>query len=333
MTLDLQDRQDKEIFQELVKVADVVISNSRPGVLKRLGFDYEILKGLNPGIILVSMSAFGQTGPESDYVGYGGTIEALGGIQSLTAYEPEGKPKRIKEMDVTNGIMGACAVLTALIDRQITGQGKWIDLSQTEAATHGLIGEHLMEYAINGNSSLPVGNRDATDAIQGCYRCKGEDKWVVMSISSESEWSAFCELTGHPEWTEDPRFANQEERRKNHDEIDKLIEKWTGQYTHIEAMHLLQSAGLAGGAVLNVADICQDPHLQQREYFQKPKSGGEVPLAGFPFQLSKGGGSLDKPAPDLGADNRDVICDLLGRPESEVKPISSTEIGTGYDIA
>ncbi|MDY7012194.1 MAG: CoA transferase, partial [Cyanobacteriota bacterium] len=207
ITLDLHVPEQVEALKELIRRSDVVVDNSRPGVMERWGLGYDTLKALRPEIIMVAMSAFGATGPESHYAGYGGCIEALSGLQILTAYERGGDALRVREMDVTNGIMGACAIVTALIHRQRTGEGQWIDLSQREACTW-LMGEHLLEYTLNGTQTLPLGNRHPVYAPQGCYRCQGDDRWLVLTVRSEAEWETFCQVLEHPEWLSDDRFAN-----------------------------------------------------------------------------------------------------------------------------
>ena len=155
VTLDFTRQDDLEAFKDLVKISDMVINNSRPEVLKKYGLTYPELKELKEDIILVTMTAYGSTGPYASYAGFGGSIEPLSGLQELTAYSKEGKRYRIKEMDVTNGLVGACAVMTALFHKQRTGQGQFVDLSQMEAGTHGLMGEHLLEYVMNGTQTLP----------------------------------------------------------------------------------------------------------------------------------------------------------------------------------
>lgn len=332
ITLDLKDPEQKAIFEDLVKISDVVLENSRPGVMDRLGLGYNNLKHLNPRIILVSMSAFGRTGPDAAYSGYGGSIEAISGIQSLTGYGSNEPPRRIKEMDVTNGIAGACATMTALLHRQFTNEGEWIDLSEVESATHALIGEHLMEFAVNANYTQPTGNRHPYHAPQGCYRSLGEDKWLVLSVTSEEQWQALCKAVGHPDWATDSRFATQQDRQDHHDALDALIETWTMQHDVMEATQLLQNVGIAAGPVLDMADLCENIHLEERAYFQTPtKSIDQGRFPGFPFRLSKGDGLLQHRAPDLGDANHYAICELLGRSEDQIPEIVETELRTSVD--
>ncbi|MDI9640824.1 CoA transferase [Oscillatoria amoena NRMC-F 0135] len=329
ITLDLHQPEQVEAAKELIRQSDIVVDNSRPGVMAGWGLGYEVLKELRPDIILVSMSAFGATGPESQYAGYGGCIEALSGLQGLTAYSRQGDAMRVREMDVTNGIMGACAAMTALIYRQQTGEGQWVDLSQREACTW-LMGEHLLEFVLNGTQTLPIGNRHPV-YNQGCYRALGEDRWLVLTLRSDEEWQRFCQVCGHPEWSDDPRFKGRRDRHQHHDELDGLIESWTSTQTAPAAMQQLQAARLAAGMVQDVSTLAQDEHLQQRQWFQTAiAEGGTYP--GFPFRFAKGGGILHRRGPDLGADNQAILCDLLGKPASFLPALDDEYLGTAFDL-
>jgi crotonobetainyl-CoA:carnitine CoA-transferase CaiB-like acyl-CoA transferase len=331
MTLDLKLPRDSDSFKDLVRISDVVVENSRVGVMERVGLEYKVLKEIKPDLIFLSMTGFGQTGPEASYAAYGGTLEALGGIQALTAYDKTSKPMRIKEMDVTNGILGACAIMTALIYRQQTGRGQWIDLSELEAATSGLIGDHLLEYVVNGTQTLPVGNRHSLYAPHGCYPCKGDDRWVTLVVRSDEEWQRFCTIIGRPELIDDIRFATNAARAQYHDTLDRIIEEWSLLHTHYEAMQLLQQAGIAAGAVLNVAEIGEDPHLQERGFFQMAKEGSDRLFPGMPFQLTASRGEIRRPGPRLGEHNAYVLGRLLQRSQDGFDRIVEDGIGTAFD--
>ncbi|BAU48559.1 acyl-CoA transferase [Sulfurifustis variabilis] len=333
VTLDLRDARDRARFEGLLRLSDAVISNSRPGVLERLRLGYDDLRIVKPDIILMSLSACGQTGPEASYAGYGGGLEATSGIQSLTGYLPEEEPRRIRELDVTNGIAAAAALMTALVRRQLTGHGTWIDLSEIEAPTHALIGEELLALAVNGEQRRPMGNRDARDAPHGCYPCQGDDAWVVIAVTSEDMWAAFCEAIGRRDWAEDRRFATRSGRMRHHDELDAAIAGWTGARSASEVTDLLQRAGVGAGPVMSVADLAEDPHLQARRYFQSADAGGpDLRFPGFPFRLSGGGAAVRAPGPALGEGNAYLRHDLLGAPPEAVPAISEDDIRTDFDL-
>lgn len=331
VTLDLNIEEDREALRGLIGISDVFIENSRPGVLKRLGFGYDDAFELKPDIIYLSMSAFGNSGPYASYAGYGAVFEGLGGIQSYTAYDKSSKPFRIKEIDVVNGVAGACAVLTALMYRQRTGKGQHIDLSQLEAATHTLIGEHLLEFIMNRGQALPLGNRSRYFAPQGCYPCKGDDQWITLTIRSESEWITFCQLSGHFEWITDPRFKTAKLRMQYHDELDGMVEAWTVQYTHIELMQILQASGIPAGAVLNTEEICKDSHLDARNYFVDNVDNSGKRFMGFPFRFTRDRNTIVRGGPGLGQHNEFILSRLLGRDTSQTGPMRPDEIKTAFD--
>jgi crotonobetainyl-CoA:carnitine CoA-transferase CaiB-like acyl-CoA transferase len=331
ITLDLKTGRDKKVLKDLVKISDVFVENARTGVMNNLGFGYADLIKIKSDIIMLSMAAFGNSGPYATYAGYGATVESLSGIQKLTAYADTKRPYRIRELDVINGVSAAGAIMTALLHHQKTGQGQHIDFSQMEAPTHALIGEHLLEYAMNGFRSGQLGNRHFKFAPQGCYQCKGTDKWVTLTIRSDGEWHRFCEALNHPEWKEDRRFATRSARIKNHDQLDRMIEKWTIRHSHIEAMQILQKRGIPSGAVLDAAEICRNPHLRHRQYFLGGVKDSDKEFVGLPFKLTNGGGRISWPGPDLGQHNQYVLCKLLGRSKNEVHPIKVSELGTAFD--
>ena len=331
VTLDLKKEKDQEIFNDMVRQADVVVENSRGGVMERLGLAYDDLIEINPNLILLSMAAYGKTGPYAAYPAYGAVLEVMSGIQNLTGYSQDDRPYRFPEMDVINGIGGAAAVVTALLYRQQTGRGQHIDLSQMELPTHALIGEHLLEYAINNTHVQPMGNRHRRFAPQGCYRCRGEDKWVTLTVRSDREWERFCEALDRPEWKTDERFSSAVARRANHDELDRLIEEWTATRPHYEAMHILQSQRIPSGAVLDVADLAGDEHLRSRGYFTNNVDGSDKLFMGLPFRMSRGGGKIRWRGPDLGEHNSQVLRERLGRSEDEIEPVTEEKIGTAYD--
>jgi crotonobetainyl-CoA:carnitine CoA-transferase CaiB-like acyl-CoA transferase len=331
VTLDLHVPGDRQAFEDLLGKSDILVNNSRPGVLEKFRLSYPYLRKLKPDLIFVSLSAFGATGPYAAFAGYGATIDAMSGLAELTAYEKSGQRYRIKEVDVFNGLMAASAIMTALVHRQRTGEGQYVDLSQMETTIHGLMGEHFLEYTMNGAQTLPVGNRHGCYVPQGCYRCKGHDKWVVMTIRTDEEWKTLCDVMGRSQWASDPRYNTLEGRLQRHDELDRGIEEWTIQHTHYEVMEMLQQRGLPAGAVLDVSELCQDQHLEERGYFIGASDGAKGLFPGLPIRLSRGVGGILRKGPDLGQDNEYVLCDLLGRSKQDLRPLQESEIGTAYD--
>jgi crotonobetainyl-CoA:carnitine CoA-transferase CaiB-like acyl-CoA transferase len=309
-----------ELLKRLVPHADVVVESFTPRVLAQHGLDYASLRELRPDLVMVSLSGYGQTGPWRDYTAYGMGLEPASGISSFTGYAG-GDPLRtgISFTDPYSGLVGAGAVLAALHYRRRTGKGQYIDLSEQEAAMP-VGGYALMDYVFNGREPERIGNRSPWFAPQGCYPCRGDDSWLVLTIHDDAEWAVFCGAAGHPEWAEDERFAGVLGRHRHHDALDELIAGWTRQQDQMEAMHLLQGAGVTAAAVLNPKQVLLDPHLRERGYFDMVEHGGaERPVPkhlGARFSAFEAGAR--GPAPKLGEHNREVLQGLLGLTDDEL---------------
>ncbi len=320
VTLDFNDSRAVELFKQLVSHADIVIESYTPRVMAQHGIDYQSLRKIKPELIMISLSGYGQTGPWRDYAAYGTGLEGASGIASTTGYRG-GDPLRsgISFNDPYSGIVGAGALLTALHYKRRTGKGQYIDLSEQEAAIP-VAGFALMDYALNGREPERIGNRSHWFAPQGCYPCRGEDDWLVLTVRDDAEWQAFCEAIGRPRWAEDERFADVLGRHRHHDELDELIATWTREQGHIEAMHLLQAAGVTAAAVLNSKQVLLDPHLRERGYFALAELAGEacpVPkVLGARFQKFEAGAR--GAGPKLGEHNREVLQGMLGLSDEEM---------------
>ena len=230
--------------------------------------------------------------------------------------------------DPYSGIVGAGAVLAALHYRRRTGKGQYIDLSEQEAAIP-VVGYALMDYAMNGRLPERKGNRSHWFAPQGCYRCKGDDNWLVLTVRDDAEWGAFCDATGNPGWADDGRFADVPGRFEHHDDLDALITSWTQQQDHIEAMHLLQRAGVSAAAVLSPKEVLFDAHLRERGFFEAigHPDVGQKPV---PRQLGARFSAFEtdarSPAPKLGEHNRDVLQGLLGLSDDELASLAERKV-------
>jgi benzylsuccinate CoA-transferase BbsF subunit len=219
------------------------------------------------------------------------------------------------------------AILTALFYKQRTGKGQHIDLSQAESATC-LIGEAVLGYTLNGKIPIRLGNRHPVYAPQGCYRCKGEDRWVVINVSTEKEWEALCRVMGRLDCLKNERYFDLNKRWKNHDEIDKKIEDWTSRHTPYEAMHILQEAGVPAGAVLDAADLLADEHLRERNFFLEidhPEVGPRK-YCGLPIKSSNVHGPSQRPAPCLGEHNEYILEKFLGLSQEEIVQLKEKDI-------
>ena len=341
ITLDLTKSLGVEVFKRLVKVSDVVVENFTPRVMKNFGLDYPVLHMTNPQIITISLSGYGQDGPYRDYVTYGEGIEAMVGLSQLTAY-PDGEPLKpgVAYADATSGLHAAFAILAALHYRRLTGNGQYIDLAMREAVTP-ILGEAIMDYIMNKRAAKPMGNRHPAMAPHGCYRAQGKDRenkkegaWIAIAVSSDEEWRAFCRAMGDPLWTRDAKFASRSGRLANREELDRLIEEWTSGYDHIELMNMLQGSGIKAGAVLNIAELAHDPHLNERGFFEElshPEAGTHR-YPGVSWRMSRTPGRLRLPAPCFGEHNRYVFGELLGMSDEEVSRLADEEVSASEPL-
>ena len=325
LSINMKTPQGIDIAKRLVQVSDVVTENFSGRVMPGWGMDYQSLRQVRPDIIMLSMSGMGRTGPWKDRVSYGQTLQALSGFSYLTGFpdtDPCGPASAYS--DATGGMAGAQAVLLALIHRRRTGQGQWIDLSQLEALS-ALLETLVMEISSNGGaeSIQRVGNRQrhGDGAPHGAYRCKGEDRWVAIAAFSDAEWKALTHAMGEPTWAQDKRFATVSNRRGHADELDRLVESWTVDYSSEEIMHKLQAAGVAAGVVQTGPDLLEkDPQLAERGFFRRvPDDQGNIRIIeSAPYKLSRTPGGPTTGAPEFGAHQTYVLRDVLGMSEDEI---------------
>lgn len=265
--LDLKKEECVKTAKDLIKTADIVITNFAPRVMDSLGLGYSVLKEVKPDLIMISASGYGATGPDKDCLAYGAVLQAYAGLDSLIGYpdvQPQGCGLPIS--DHTAATLGAFAAMAALHHRELTGEGQFIDFSEVE----GLLvcmPEAVMEFTMNGRTPKPMGNKDDYMAPHGCYRCQGDDKWVAIAVQTEDEWRNLCLAMGRPELCKDERFRDRVDRLKNEDSLDKIITEWCSKYGHIEVMEKLQEAGVAAVPVYTAEELYNDPHIRDREYF------------------------------------------------------------------
>ncbi|MBI3329067.1 MAG: CoA transferase [Nitrospinae bacterium] len=324
MTIDLSRPRGRELFIKLVGVSDVLVENHSARVMEQLGLTYAVLSRSRPDLIMVSMPAFGMSGPYKNYQGFGSNAEAVCGLTWLRTYSDSDPTltSTTLHMDAASGPAAAFAILAALHYRQRTGKGQFIDFGQAENMLQQ-IGEILMDYTLNGRSQTSLGNRHPVMAPHGCYPCKGNDRWVVIAIASDAEWERFCEALGNPAWAREARFADTASRYGHQDALDQLLAAWTGQQHPWEIMARLQRAGIAAGPVMTEPDLLTDPHLHARGFFEvvtHPEAGTHV-YPGLLWKMSKTPASIRRPPVRMGEHNAYVYRELLGLSDAEIEEL------------
>ncbi|MGD9893292.1 MAG: CaiB/BaiF CoA transferase family protein [Dehalococcoidia bacterium] len=314
VTLDLTDAIDRERLFDLVRVSDVLAANFAYGVLERLGITYDDLVRVRPDIIVLSMTGFGDSGPERDYVAFGVTQEELSGVYGLTGYLGERPLKSGPNIgDPMNGMHGACAVLAALLHRTRTGEGQYIEFSQLESSLP-LIGEALLDVQMNGRDALPGGNAHRSWAPHGVYPCRGTDRWITIACRSDAEWQRLCDAMERPDLVTDHRFATAAARRSHGAVLDRQIGDWTRGRDSMALASKLQACGVASGPVLNSIDIGADDHLRDRGFLPviRHPDGVDRNYYGPLWRIDSARPALRGPAPLLGEHNDVVFGELLG---------------------
>jgi crotonobetainyl-CoA:carnitine CoA-transferase CaiB-like acyl-CoA transferase len=315
LQLDLGNPKAVEIAQSLVKHCDLVVENFAPGVIGKMGLGYDQLRAVKPDIIMISLSGYGQTGPYSRYVSYGGLLGAQSGLFSISGYV-DGEPGEtgITYGDPNSGALATYAAIAALIHRMRTGRGQYIDVSLWEALEM-VMPEAWLEFVMNGREPAVTANRDRWMAPHNCYKSRGDaEEWIAIAVGNEAEWTALCQAIAQPALANDPRFATAALRKKNEDELDAIITRWTSERDRWEAAELLQQAGVAAMPTLTNKDLALDAHLRERGFLvelEHPEVGQRT-HAGVPWTMSATPCKVRTPAPMLGADTDQLLSSLLG---------------------
>jgi crotonobetainyl-CoA:carnitine CoA-transferase CaiB-like acyl-CoA transferase len=326
--MDLTDPAAKEVLFDLVRWADVIIENFTPRVLPNLGLGWELFQSVNPSVIMISASGFGQQGPYRDYGAWGWGLECQAGITHQTGYLGQPDPLLFTPTmpDPLSAAAGVAATLAALEERRRTGRGQWIDLSQYECATFATLIDILLGGE-TGTGRARAGNRHVWKAPQGVYPCEGADAWVAVAVETEEQWAGLCEVIGRPDLAAEEGLRTHRGRYAEHDRIDGVIAAWTRGRTKYQAMHALQRAGVPAGAVQNAKDLHSDPQVQALEYF-RAAWGSEIGLRIWPgtwYGMQATPGDVRRGTSTFGEDNERVLRDLLGYDPEKVKALLSSD--------
>ena len=326
ITLNLRTAKAKRILEQLIEVSDVVSENFAKGVMERWGFGYDRLKEIKPDIIYVSNCGFGHTGPYSDFKTWGPIVQAVSGL-TFTSGLPDREPAGwgYSYMDHTGAYFMAMAILLALVHRQRTGEGQWVDLACTEAALT-LHGPALLDWTVNGRPTRrdgqPHANRNQWPpmAPHGIYPCEGDDDWVAIACRDQDDWLCFAEVVGES-WCSAPAYANLDSRLAAQDQLDQLVGAWTVRRGKFDVETLLREAGVPVSAVMKPEERI-DLDASTGDFGLWPTVGhtemGQVRVDGQPVHFSETDWRTGRGGPCLGEHNEEVLHRLLGLSPEEI---------------
>ena len=323
ITLDLRVPEGQEIARRLLQHADILVENFRPGTLEKWGLGYDVLSKDNPGLIMVRVSGYGQTGPYRDKAGFGSIGEAMGGLRYITGY-PDRPPTRvgISIGDALAGTLGALGAVMALYHRDARGgQGQVVDIGLYEAVLT-YMESTIPEYVLAGAVRERTGNVLPNVAPSNIYPT-ADGQWLVMGANADNVFRRLCQAMGKPELADDPKFATHDARGQHMEELDEIISAWTSQHPVDEILRTLDEAGVPAGKIYTAKEMLEDPHFQARQnivYVQDPELG-PFPMQNVTPKLSHTPGEVRWTGPRLGQHNDEVYRQLLEMSPSELEEL------------
>lgn len=323
--IDLHHEEGQEIFKELVSDADVLIENFRPGTLERWNVGWETLKEVNPDLVMVRTTGFGQTGPYKDKPGFGTLAEAMSGFAYVTG-QPDGPPTlpALGLADAVAALHSTFATMFALYWRDVSGgTGQYIDTSILEPL-FGIMGEYAVDYSVDGIIHERQGNRNPYTAPRNTYQTK-DGRWVALSGSAESIARRILRVVGGEELVHDPRFQSMEDRIEHVEELDEIIRDWMSDHTRDEVIDIFEEHDAAVAPVYNIKDIFNDEYFWERDALIEVEDDdlGPISMPGVIPKLSETPGRVDHPGPELGAHTLEVLGEKTSLTDRDIENLVS----------
>lgn len=326
VTLNLNSAKGKEIAKSIVKKVDIVVENFSYGTMEKLGLDYEALSKINPQLIYASISGYGRSGPRRDDPGYDPVIQASAGMTSITGFKDQPVKCGAAIADFGAGLYTALAITSAYVHRLKTGEGQQIDMSLQDCTWLFASLEFSPLYFLKGIVPERTGNGHPIMTPGSLYKAK--DGAVIIATGNLGQVKRLFNLIGGDELVNSPMCAPQALRITYKEQIDKVVEEWTQQYTQEEIVQQLKDINIACAKVPTYDQVCTDPHLIERKMIIDIEQlvSGKVRVPGSPFKLSKTPGDIAFPAPFHGEHNADIYSELLGLSEAEIDDLSNNGI-------
>lgn len=327
IALDLRTAEGRSIVREIVRKCDVLLENFRPGTMEKWGLGYEELSRINPSLVMVRISGFGQSGPYSQRAGYGVIGEAMSGLRHLTG-DPERPPGRINASvtDEITGIYGALGAMMALLARQRTGRGQWVDAALYESA-FSLIEPHIPVYGKLGISANRSGSRLPDSTPNNLYPTK-DGNYIHITAMADPIFRRLAEIMGRPELKSDERFRTAVARSQHHQDVDEIITLWTRSMNISEIEVQLNEANVPASRIYTVEDIFRDPHYRARNMLVELQDNelGSITVTGVVPELSDTPGRIRHAGGRVGRDTREVLIKMAGLSEDEIDDLSQRKI-------
>ena len=328
ITIDLARPKGVELFKGLVRISDVVITNMVTGVPEKMGIGYSELSKARSDLIMLISSGYGASGPYSRRVTMGGAMDGIAGYTWLRHYADQtpDTTNYTAHTDVVTSQNNAMAVLMAIYRRNRTGKGQLVETAGVEACLHQ-IPAALMDFALNGRVHASPGNDHPTMAPHGCYPCRGDDRWIVISVYAEGQWQALRQDMGDPAWAQDERFATALSRWANRGALNEHMAEWTRHYDHNDLMDHLQSLRIPAAAVHDNKDHAEDRHWRERGIYEDVELEGygtyRVPAS--PWVMDGRRLGIRRPPPRFAQHNKEVLSDLLGLTTDELSALQAEQ--------
>lgn len=327
ITLNLREERARELLRQLVKEVDILVENFRPGRMAQWGCGYEQLREINPGLIMVSVSGWGQDGPYAKRPGFASVAESIGGLRYVTG-DPDRPPVRtgISLGDSLAGLHAAIGALTALHHRDKTGQGQLVDTAIYESVFN-MMESLLPEFDMFSNIRERSGSKLAGIVPSSTYRCK-DGKYLIVGGNGDSIFQRLMRAAGRDDLAEDPRLADNPGRVKHEAEIDEVLSGWAAKLTYDEAAAALEKAEVPAGPIYSIEDIARDPQYAARAMFEQVTlpDGAQLKIPAMVPKLSDTPAETRWIGPELGQHNDEVYGQLLGLSEAQRTELSSAGI-------